>query len=65
MMVEIRDAAGQPTDLVYTLTTVPDLVVAGATGVQLIISATNPNPDPDINTVGLNAITIQMPIGDG
>jgi hypothetical protein len=64
-MTKIRDTDGPAPELVYTMTTVPDAVVAGATGVQIIITAINPSPDPDDETVGINSITIQMPIGDG
>jgi hypothetical protein len=53
------------TELVYTLTTTPNMVVASGPAVQITITAVNPLPDPDSNTVGLNEVVIQFPIGDG
>src|SRR3954465_2122680 len=64
MMTEIRDNPSNPTELLYTVATTPDLLIAGTSGVQITITATNPNPTPDTEPVYLNQVMIQFPIGN-
>jgi hypothetical protein len=64
----IRNITGKPTVLRYAASTNPFPLQASATGkdpltAQLIITATNPDPDPDHHKVALQGIMIQIPIG--
>jgi DNA-binding beta-propeller fold protein YncE len=65
MMSEIRDSdPNNQTELLYTVTTTPAPLIAGTSGVQITITAANPNPTPDTEPVYLNQVMIQFPIGN-
>jgi hypothetical protein len=65
----IKDTTGEPTKLRYDLATDPFPLQASNINLdpgaaRLTIVATNPNQNPDTNTVAIAQITIQIPLGD-